>query len=393
MRVLHVMNGPMWGGSYQMASLLCAEQRKLGVYAQLCYLEGGDSKARAMQLGAPVIGYDPDTVHTSKLARWRDLEQGYSNIVRSFSPDLVVTHNSLSHLLTSRIRSDASGFRWIPHMHQPWRAFAHGPDGLRRPWLKHYLNYRHGLGDAWATRKADYITTVSEYVRREYSSAGISLARLGVVYNGIVLSAEQSQPNLRSEWGIPATARIIGSLGYFAPAKGFQFLLLAFDHIAQLHDDAHLVIAGGDISGDTRFRHMLLTLKSVAQYGDRIHILGAQASGAAFMRNIDICAVPSITEGFSLVLVEAMQFGKPGVVTSAGGCREVCRHEQEGLVFESRNIQDLASKLNRLLSYSDLASRLGKAGYTRAHTEFTIERSAQNHLRVYEEILSKTRKG
>lgn len=181
---------------------------------------------------------------------------------------------------------------------------------------------------------------------------------------------------------------MIAGLGYFDPRKGFDLLIQAFLLFADRFPDVHVVVAGGDLWGDTQFRQMLFKLRDGSKHANRIHILREQKSGDAFMYNADICAIPSIEEAFSLVVVEAMQFGKPSVVTSAGGCKDVCRDGQESLVFQSCNIPDLAAKLERLLSNPDLASRLGNAAATRAKTEFTLDRCARDHISIYKEVLA-----
>ncbi|MBK6911627.1 MAG: glycosyltransferase family 4 protein [bacterium] len=390
MKVLHVMNGPNWGGSYQLAALLCAAQQRLGVDAQLCYLDGSTSVAKAEALGAKVLAFDNPQTNLSKWARWAGAERGYERILHDFSPDVLCTHLSLSHLLTDRIRKRVRRFVWIPHVHQPWTSFGHGPDSLRRPWLRHYLNFRHGLGDAWATRAADRITTVSDYVRNSYAQVGMSRSRTTTIYNGITLTDPATLTDQRAAWRVPAGSRVIGALGYFAPVKGFDLLISAFDRIAGSYPDAHLVIAGGDVGGDTHFRETLTAQRQASAFAERIHIVGGQRSGADFMFNVDICAVPSLVEGFSLVLAEAMQFGKPGVVTSAGGCREVCRHEREGFVFESGNVRSLAGQLERLLADRTLAATLGNAAATRIRAEFTLDHCARAHLAVYEQVTKET---
>lgn len=387
MRVLHVMNGANWGGSYRFVTQLCAEQAAQGVDAALLYLEGGANKERVTQLGAKLLSYDAERTFDSKLERWADLARGYARVVEEYKPDLINSHLSLTHLLTRRIAPRKRGIKWVAMMHQSWRQFGYGPDAERRPWLKHYFMMKYGLGDTYSTWPADHITTCSEAVGRDCELLGIRRHRITNIYSGIHHMDPATMPNLRSEWGIPEDHRIIAGLGYFDKRKGFDQLLAAFDMIADRFPDTHVVVAGGDIGAHTMFREKLHAMRAASSYKDRIHILGEQASGAAFMFNADICAIPSIEEAFSLVVVEAMSFGKPSVVTSAGGCKDVARDGQESLVFQSCNIGDLAAKLARLLEDRDLAGTLGNAAAKRARTYLTMERVARDHIAVYEQIL------
>ncbi len=390
MKVLHVMNGPNWGGSYRFVSQLCERQRAQGVDAVVCYLEGGESKARVTRLGAPLLSYDPEKIYDNKRERWADLERGYEKIVQEWKPDLIVSHLSLSHLLTRRILRRNPEPKWTTLVHQSWKQYGYSHDVMKKRWKKYYMMMRHGLGDAWITRKSDRVTTVSEAVRQDCLKLGMGAKRVTTVYSGIILDDPAAQPDLRTEWGIPKEHRIIGGLGYFDPRKGFDQLIKAFLMFADRFPDVHVVVAGGNIWGDTQFREMLFSLRNNSKHAERIHIFGEQKSGVAFMYNIDICAIPSIEEAFSLVVVEAMQFGKPSVVTSAGGCKEVARDGLESLVFQSCNIPDLAAKLERLLSDSELASSLGKAAATRARTELTLDRCARQHIQIYQEVLGES---
>lgn len=381
------MNGPNWGGSYRFVSLLCREQAAQGADAALLYLEGGASKERVTQLGTRLLSYDPTQVYASKHERWADLQRGYERIVNEYKPDLINSHLSLTHLLTRRIQLRRRGIKWVAMMHQSWKQFGYGPDAEQRPWLKYFYMMKYGLGDTYSTWPADHITTCSEAVGRDCVTLGISRKRITDIYSGIYLADPAKMPNLRAEWGIPQDHRVIGGLGYFDKRKGFDQLLAAFEIFAGKFPDVHVVVAGGDIGTHRQFRELLHSMKAASKYGERIHILGEQSSGAEFMHNVDICAIPSIEEAFSLVVVEAMQFGKPSVVTSAGGCRDVARDGLESLVFESCNIQDLAAKLEQLLADRELARTLGNAAAKRASTYLRMERVARDHLQVYEQVL------
>lgn len=388
MKILHVMNGPNWGGSYRFVSQLCERQRAQGVDAVVCYLEGGDVKHRVEELGAPLLSYDPVQTYSTKRERWADLERGYEKIARDWQPDLINSHLSLSHLLTRRILSRWDKRpKWVALIHQSWKQYGYGQDVQKHPWKKYMMMMRYGLGDAVITSKCDCITTVSEAVRQDCIKLWMGKNRVTNVYSGIIPVSADKMPNLRPEWGIPSSHRVIAALGYFDPRKGFDQLIKAFLLFADRIPDVHVVIAGGDIKGDSQHREYLFSLRNSSKHAERIHILGEQPSGAAFMFNADICAIPSIEEAFSLVVVEAMQFGKPSVVTSAGGCKDVARDNLESLVFQSCNISDLATKLERLLTEPELASRLGKAAATRALTELTLDRCAREHIEVYREVL------
>jgi glycosyltransferase involved in cell wall biosynthesis len=267
--------------------------------------------------------------------------------------------------------------------------FGQRPHGSA-PWLKYYMMLRHGLGDAFITSRAHQIIAVSEAIQRDCLRVGMSKQRVTTIYNGIVPVTSRPAPRLRQQLGIPDHHRVIGTLGHYSPNKGFDQLVKAFLSLAGRFPEVHIVLAGRD-SGDTLYRDELQRLRDRSAQAARIHILGEQKSGPEFMSNVDICVIASIVEAFSLTLVEAMQLGKPSVVSSGGGCQEVARDGLESLVFRTRNVADLATKLERLLSDPELAARLGRAAETRARTELTLDRCASRHVQLYEELLGATR--
>ena len=389
MRVMHVINGSGWGGAYQIAAQICAWQCRRGIEAVVCLLGSGVAKNRVLALDAPLLSHDSEQSNESKRGRWSDLQNGYERIVKEWRPDVISTHMPLSHMLTQRSRSRDPGPKWVAVVHQSWRMYGHRAHGST-PWLKYYLMLRHGLGDAFITSRAHRVVAVSDAIKRDCLRVGMAKQRVTRIYNGIVPVTSRPEPSLRRQLGIPDGHRVIGSLGHHNPNKGFDQLIKAFLSIAGRFPDVHVLLAGRD-SGDTLFRDELLRLRDGSAHAARIHILGEQKSGPEFMCNVDICAIPSIEEAFSLTLAEAMQQGKPSVVSSGGGCQEVARDGLEALVFRTRNVADLAAKLERLLTDPELAARLGRAAETRARTELTLDRCAGEHLQLYEQLLGEAR--
>ena len=91
------------------------------------------------------------------------------------------------------------------------------------------------------------------------------------------------------------------------------------------------------------------------------------------LRRCHIACLPSYREGAPLSLLEAAASGRPIVTTDVAGCREVVRHEGNGLLVPARNAQRLADALERLLGDAALRQRLGAAGRLRAEREFDAE--------------------
>jgi glycosyltransferase involved in cell wall biosynthesis len=180
---------------------------------------------------------------------------------------------------------------------------------------------------------------------------------------------------------------IVGSLGFFAPVKGFDLLVSAFARVAGQHPGALLLIAGGDVMADTAYRRKLEKLVDGLRLSDRIRLLGGVNPKEGFLSALDIFVVASRTEGFSLSLVQAMQHGLPSVVTSAGGCREAARPDHESLVFASGNVDKLADNLDRMLRDDSLRQTFAESSRQRADSYLTMSRCAADYDAFYAEAL------
>lgn len=104
-----------------------------------------------------------------------------------------------------------------------------------------------------------------------------------------------------------------------------------------------------------------------------------------------IVVLPSRSEGMGRVLVEAMFAGKARIGANVGGIPTVINDGQDGLLFESGNVDQLADRLTRLMSDAGLRARLGSAARERALREFSLDRYLQRISAFYAEVLSTTR--
>ena len=100
-----------------------------------------------------------------------------------------------------------------------------------------------------------------------------------------------------------------------------------------------------------------------------------------------VVCLPSYREGLPKSLLEAAAAGRPIVTTDVPGCREVVRHEDNGLLVPARDVAALADALARLIADPALRARMGQRGRERAVAEFSNERVIGETLEVYRELL------
>jgi glycosyltransferase involved in cell wall biosynthesis len=99
-------------------------------------------------------------------------------------------------------------------------------------------------------------------------------------------------------------------------------------------------------------------------------------------------ALPSLWEGFGLVLLEAMAAGKPIVASRVGPIPEVVVHGETGLLVEPGRSEPLAAALIELLGSPALAARFGVAGRRRAREHFSLDRMVTESEALYDRLLA-----
>lgn len=102
-----------------------------------------------------------------------------------------------------------------------------------------------------------------------------------------------------------------------------------------------------------------------------------------------IFALPSRSEALARVLLEAMSAGKPRVASRVDGIPTVINDGVDGLLVEPENVEDLAEKLDMLMSDADLRCRFGRAGEIRAREEFSSAQYVMKLANYYNEVSSK----
>jgi N-acetyl-alpha-D-glucosaminyl L-malate synthase BshA len=121
---------------------------------------------------------------------------------------------------------------------------------------------------------------------------------------------------------------------------------------------------------------------------DKVIFLGKQENISELLSISDVVLIPSATESFGLVALEAMACGIPCVSTNAGGLPEVNKDGKTGFTREVGDIEGLAGAIMTILNDRELAAKMGKAGRKIALNEFSAETIIPQYLQYYEKILS-----
>lgn len=201
----------------------------------------------------------------------------------------------------------------------------------------------------------DYVMGPSEYVKQSFLARGWPAERfLKVRYGYNLFSNRQLQGRSeRKEKGVFTVLFV----GLVQPRKGLRYLLAAFERL-QL-DRKRLLLVGG--VGQPSGIEGLKIPPDVEFLGIKKGEELADCYEAA-----DVFVLPSVEEGFGLVLIEAMSFGVPVVASTSTGFADVCEDGVEGFSVAPRDVDGLADRLAKLAVDGILRERMGHKALERA---------------------------
>ncbi len=178
-------------------------------------------------------------------------------------------------------------------------------------------------------------------------------------------------------------APFIIAIGTLEPRKNFARLVGAFGELAARHPEVRLVIAGHDGPARPEIEATIARLPAGAR--DRVVLAGAvsDAGRRALLEHATLLAYPSIYEGFGFPVLEAMTAGVPVVAARAGSIPEVAG--DAALLFEPTNEQDLADKMNRVMTDDATRSELIARGRDRVHA-FSWDHTARALASCYRRV-------
>ncbi len=207
---------------------------------------------------------------------------------------------------------------------------------------------------------ATRVVAVSEAVREETArTLGIARERIAVIPNGVDTHA--FTPASR-----PVAAPVIGCTGRLHRKNGHPTLLDAFAAIRQAVPEARLLLVG-----DGPERGSLERAVSRRGWGGIVTFAGEQADVRPWLHRIAVYVQPSISEGMSNSILEAMASGLPVVATRVGGTPEVVEDGVSGLLVPPEDPAALATALVTLLGDPARRAAMGAAGRDRVARRFS----------------------
>ncbi|WP_285401691.1 glycosyltransferase [Luteibacter sp. ME-Dv--P-043b] len=365
MNISHVVENLNRGGLERMVIDLVREQHRLGHRVQvICLFEAGSLAGELAAIGVPVHACDkrpgPDLRALRRVRRQ----------LTAHATEVMHTHNAVAHY-QAVLASTGLGIRQVVNTR-------HGMGGANRKGGRREWLFRRALG------ATDAVVAVCEAARQDALRRGVSPAKKTcVVPNGIRLegfdvASDTMHERLTRRLNVPAGTRIIGNVGRLNWTKDQAGLIRAFRIVHHKRPDTALVLIG-----DGALRDTLRACAFDEGVAGCVHFLGDRDDVRELLQGLDLFALSSVTEGYSMALLEACATGLPIVATNVGGNAEIVRDGSTGCLVPACDPPALAEAMLRLLHESQRAARLGRAARTWVEAHGSLGAMASRYGQLY----------
>jgi D-inositol-3-phosphate glycosyltransferase len=237
------------------------------------------------------------------------------------------------------------------------------------------------------------IASTADEAQDLIDSYGADPQRVSIVPPGVDLAMFQPMDRSVARREIRyGSERLLLFVGRLERLKGVDVAIRALGLLRdRQHDDVRLLILGEDShEGDENEEERLKAIASDVDVRDRVDFIGSVAHHELpyFYAAADVCVMPSYSESFGLVALEAQACGCPVVASGVSGLRSVVRDEVSGYLIDEHDPAMYAERIGRLLADSELAQQMGRRGRLLAQ-RFSWTRTANRLEELFEQVVER----
>jgi teichuronic acid biosynthesis glycosyltransferase TuaC len=237
-----------------------------------------------------------------------------------------------------------------------------------------------------ALRMNDHIIAVSNLLMKEAQRV-VAGVEVSTIYNGFDPSRfyPMDSKTARKRLDMPLEGKVALFVGNLKPVKGLHVLLEAFSQVVNQVPEARLVLVG-----DGPLRSALMGQARESGLEGKVAFVGRRPPDEIplWINASDVLVLPSISEGFGAVVLEAMGCGKPVVATDVAGVSEIVQHRKTGYLVKPKDPDGLAQYLTILLrDEGGLIGDMGERAYA-VSSNFTWKQNASRLIELYQRLLS-----
>ncbi|MEW4452983.1 sugar transferase [Bremerella sp. JC817] len=374
LRILHVVGGSGFGGASIFVSRLAAFCQRHGYHVDVLTT---DPKLQATLKAAGIGVVDLDVI-------WREIRplkdlsgaRKLARYLKTAGYDIVHTHTSKGGIV-GRWAAWKAGVPFVLHTVHGF-AF-HEESSPPKLWI--YSN-----AERMAARWCHRIVTVSEYHRDWARELKIGQSHQVVaIPNGVstkCAEAKRTPEEVREELGVCQDTVLMLAPGRLAPQKGLKYLVEAAQKLEGRASLPYLFL----LAGDGPLKEELEQQAESLGVADKFRFLGFRDDVGDLLAACDVVVLPSLWEGLSLALLEAMMVGKPVISTEIGSNREVCAKGDAVRLVPPKDSTALADAIADLIDSPEQRFDLAQTGQQIAIDHYGEERMMNQYLELYDEL-------
>ncbi len=253
---------------------------------------------------------------------------------------------------------------------------------------KEWKNFIYKFLERFAAKHCHQIYAVAQAMIDQCVAAKIAPAKkYRVIYSGMDIEKFLNavpEDNLREQLGIPAGAKVIGSVARLFPLKGYEDFIPCALQLARRYNDLHFLIVGDGI-----MRNEINQRITQAGLAERFHFSGLVAPDQVY-RYIALMNVLwhlSVREGLPRSVVQALAGGKPAIGYQLDGTPEVILNDETGYCVPERDLGAVMENTIKILDSPELAAQMGKRGRELTRDKFDWHKMSDileaEYLRLY----------
>jgi glycosyltransferase involved in cell wall biosynthesis len=242
-------------------------------------------------------------------------------------------------------------------------------------------SWKRKLVNPLLARLTNHITAIAEATKQALATYEfIPESRIQVIYNGIhpVKADIEKTKALKRKLDIADNTLVLGTIARLDPIKNHKMMFEAFKLVLEKHPNTVLILVG-----DGEERQNLEALAKKLETGDKIIFTGYIEKPGHYLNCMDIFLLPSLSEGTSMTLLEAMTLSKPCVVTDAGGNSEIIKHKKNGLVTENNDAVQFSNAIVKLLIDRPSCKKMSANTFERFQSLFSTGRMCRAFSSLY----------
>jgi len=280
--------------------------------------------------------------------------------------DIVHFHTSRAHAMAPYVRGSTGALVVT-------RRMDYAPNRLFAPWLYN--------------RAVDGVAAISDAVADALARSGVTRERVTIIPSGVDCAhfrppMADERAAARAALGLGEADRAVGAVGVLEPRKGHRFLVEA---MAMLDRNGPRIVA--IIAGDGSLRDPLAAEIQRRGLGEAVRMVGRVGDARAILWALDIFAMPSLSEGLGVALLEAMACGLPAVTSRVGGIVDAVDEGRTGMLVAAEDADALAGALARLSTNAPARVAMGAAARARADEHFSMASMARRTVELYRACL------